>query len=238
MDKNKHKSGEFCSVDVLCGTGYGVPHVYKEHSKPRISRQTNDNTESIKEVAFKALESINGGKIKVIKQTLDQMEYDVDQDMLEENLKKNKSIVRYKCLECYKNSIHIYKYVIITILTVLSLAVGVNELKPFIGNASVGLPYFNVYQTSNDPASYNDSLISKENNIINSSIYNVLINQTDENNFQSVNLTKNNVLLNEHSPYEYNKSKPELFPNNIIEIKNYTFNILRDYNVTTELSAV
>jgi len=222
---DKHKSGELCSVDVLCGTGYGVPHVYKEHSKPRMSRQTSDNTESIKEVALKALESINGGKINVIKQTLDQMEHAIDQDMLEEKLKKNKSTLRYKLLECYKKFINIFKYVIIIIVTVFTLAVGVNELKPIIGNAFVGLPYnfMGDHRPSNDHANerlINDLSISKETKL-------------DINDTLLVNLTKHNTPLpNEHSPYEYSTLIHESFPIDVIDKKNDTLNIIL-YNRTT-----
>ncbi|MGI4816834.1 MAG: hypothetical protein ACRYE7_02510 [Janthinobacterium lividum] len=227
MDKSKHKSGELCSVDVLCGTGYGTPHVYTAESikSSRIPRQTNDDTESITDVAFEALNSIDGGKLNIIKETLNKMECDIDRDMIDEKLKEKKITARYTFLGYFKNTILITKYLIITLMTIVTMAtlsVGTTQLKLMFSNPVVkstdGLAaVYPTMNTINNVSHHRDNeslhmhipLYALPNNTWTNN-GTLLNNQTDDMNFKSINIIKNNTrLLNKFQPHELVHHDPE-----------------------------
>lgn len=120
-----------CSVDVLCGVGYGVPYVVPETTVGRsryVRNVTTDDTEDFTDTALTVLGSLDTGKINVIRDTFEQMENDIEKDMINERLKKKQDTARYRCLGRYKKLIRVFKFVIIGLAVMSFLSISARQL--------------------------------------------------------------------------------------------------------------
>lgn len=127
MVKMHRKSDEYANVDVLCGLGGGIPHIYNNIRHPKQFDLENQN---ISNAIVDVVNSIDGEKVKVIESQLEKFEYDIEQNIVDEKSKATTEIpsyTRFIFLGFYKNAIQLVKYSLITLLSAITVVTGTNK---------------------------------------------------------------------------------------------------------------
>jgi len=119
------KSDEYANVDVLCGLGGGIPHIYNVKQP----KQFDLENQNISNLLVDAVKTIDSEKVKVIESQLEKLEYDIEQDIVDEKSKETTGIpsTRSIFLDFYKNGIQLVKYSLITLLSVIAVVTGTKK---------------------------------------------------------------------------------------------------------------
>lgn len=119
------------AVDVLCGIGGGVPHVYSITTRPPQGDLENQIGEMFElDNILNISKSIDRDKVNVLTTELDKVELDLEQQITDERSKQTSTggqSSRYLSLTRYRNAVHLVKYGFISVMYLITVLGAGNE---------------------------------------------------------------------------------------------------------------